>query len=62
MVENFGFSVVYNLFAIPIAVFGLVTPLIAALAMSGSSVIVILNALRLSRPGSARRSAGEGAL
>ena len=50
VVENFGFSVLYNLCAIPIAVFGLVTPLIAALAMSGSSVIVILNALRLSRP------------
>lgn len=50
VVENFAFSVVYNLCAIPIAVFGLVTPLIAALAMSGSSVIVILNALRLSRP------------
>lgn len=50
VVENFGFSVLYNMCAIPIAVFGLVTPLIAALAMSGSSVIVILNALRLSRP------------
>jgi len=57
MVENFGFSVLYNVCAIPIAVFGLVTPLIAALAMSGSSVIVILNALRLSRaPGKGRRA------
>lgn len=58
VVENFGFSVLYNLCAIPIAVFGLVTPLIAALAMSGSSVIVILNALRLSRP--ARGTSGGG--
>ena len=48
VVENFAFSALYNVFAIPIAVFGFVTPLIAALAMSGSSVIVILNALRLS--------------
>lgn len=47
LVENFVFAALYNLVAIPVAVFGLVTPLIAAAAMSGSSVIVILNALRL---------------
>ena len=45
--ENFGFAAVYNLIAAPAAVFGLVTPLIAALAMSGSSLVVMLNALRL---------------
>jgi Cu2+-exporting ATPase len=45
--ENFGFAAVYNLVAAPTAVFGLVTPLIAALAMSGSSLVVMLNALRL---------------
>lgn len=47
MQENFAFAALYNLCAIPLAVFGFVTPLVAALAMSGSSVIVTLNALRL---------------
>lgn len=47
VLENFGFAAVYNLCAIPLAIFGFVTPLIAALAMSGSSVVVTLNALRL---------------
>ncbi|MGF1543992.1 MAG: heavy metal translocating P-type ATPase [Parvularculaceae bacterium] len=47
VLENFGFAALYNICAIPLAVFGFVTPLIAALAMSGSSLIVTLNALRL---------------
>jgi len=52
--ENFGFSAVYNLIAAPAAVFGLVTPLAAALAMSGSSLVVTLNALRVWRTGPRR--------
>ena len=47
--ESFGIAIVYNAIAIPVAVMGLVTPLIAAVAMSGSSLAVVLNALRLRR-------------
>ena len=45
--ENFVISTVYNVVAVPIALFGFATPLWAALAMSLSSITVALNALRL---------------
>ena len=45
--ENFRIATLYNVIAVPVAVIGLATPLVAALAMSLSSITVSLNALRL---------------
>ena len=47
IMENFGIAAAYNMIAVPIALFGFATPLVAALAMSASSITVSLNALRL---------------
>jgi Cu2+-exporting ATPase len=52
--ENFGFSALYNLIAAPAAMVGLVNPFLAAIAMSASSLIVTLNALRMTWAASGR--------
>ncbi len=45
--ENLGFSLLYNVIAVPLAVMGFVNPLVAALSMSLSSLVVVGNSMRI---------------
>ncbi len=49
MKENLIIALIYNLFAVPFAMIGFISPLFAAIAMSSSSLLVLFNSLRINK-------------
>jgi len=58
VLQNFAWAIGYNILALPLGILGLVPPWIAVIGMSLSSLIVVLNALRLARPGRNQSASG----
>lgn len=59
--QNLGWAVVYNAAALPLAIAGYVTPWLAGIGMAGSSLLVVLNALRLLKPSPCTAYNAQGA-
>ncbi len=57
--ENLIWATVYNIIAVPAAVAGIVTPLMASVGMAASSIIVVANALRAAHPALWQRARAE---
>ncbi|WP_028455268.1 heavy metal translocating P-type ATPase [Chitinilyticum litopenaei] len=55
ILQNLAWALAYNIVAIPLAVSGHVTPWLASIGMAGSSLLVVLNSLRLAAPANSGR-------